>query len=689
MASETNSKIIPPVEREPAIFIDASTCLIDHLKLSGIPRTERNIVSNLIEMDKRVRIVCWDNDLQEYLILDQDILSGNHTIADRQKFECGTLSELISEEDTLVLPGGSWFMWGGISGWLEQIRHYRNPKVICIIYDLIALRLLALIPPHYTFKYGAGLISLSQLTDAFLGISNYTVADLASYLEEHNVPRPNMAPWRLGDDTLFAWEKYSYKKSPVQDFIANRPFILYVSGVNPRKNHRLLFDIWKRMLEDKGIEHAPVLINLGMASADSNSLVALLRADKELGSHIGIFHGVDDSTLDWLYRNCLFTVFPSLYEGWGLPVAESLKYGKVCIASNATSIPEIAPEQTDLIDPYDFVSWYGRIKEYITDRRALERREAEIKKYQPFSWKESAKSLLSYADGFPKLEHRPVTAPAAYSWNAADPILQPVFLGKGWSYAEQGGRWNEGERAVIIGRFDEPGLYKITLTAKSLPLKGEKTRQITVQCNGMAQEFLDIPDKEQRYTLFGEAIANPAGFYEIRLELLINNPVSPFELNPAINDKRKLGIWLSALSFEKVDARAYQYELNLMRTSALLEDKAGELRKFLQTRGDLREAMKAYGEYGFIFLLLWLWKQQEGQPDLRAKVAAVLRKLHQTPLPGLENYFTSLIALVHKVRPDLHMYDPSSPEGRNRILEWFYRYGVHEYDLFEIISSPL
>ena len=93
----------------------------------------------------------------------------------------------------------------------------------------------------------------------------------------------------------------------------------------------------------------------------STIFLALVEKNPKIRDHFHILNGINDATLDWLYRNCLFTVYPSLYEGWGLPVAEALNYGKVCVAARAGSVPEIAPEMTDLIDPLDFVTWYRTV----------------------------------------------------------------------------------------------------------------------------------------------------------------------------------------------------------------------------------------------------------------------------------------------------------------------------------------
>jgi glycosyltransferase involved in cell wall biosynthesis len=68
-----------------------------------------------------------------------------------------------------------------------------------------------------------------------------------------------------------------------------------------------------------------------------------LAEDQRLRGLVVLLEDVDDTALTWLYDRALLTVYPSLYEGWGLPVAESLARGRICIASRRSSVPEIAP----------------------------------------------------------------------------------------------------------------------------------------------------------------------------------------------------------------------------------------------------------------------------------------------------------------------------------------------------------
>ncbi|MDP0995160.1 glycosyltransferase, partial [Klebsiella pneumoniae] len=87
---------------------------------------------------------------------------------------------------------------------------------------------------------------------------------------------------------------------------------------------------------------------------------------------------VSEETLDALYRACYFTVFPSLIEGYGLPAAESISYGKFCLASCAASIPEVAGEHAGYFDPLNVDDIRSQLAKFIQDKALLREREALI-----------------------------------------------------------------------------------------------------------------------------------------------------------------------------------------------------------------------------------------------------------------------------------------------------------------------
>jgi glycosyltransferase involved in cell wall biosynthesis len=82
----------------------------------------------------------------------------------------------------------------------------------------------------------------------------------------------------------------------------------------------------------------------------------------------------------------LFTIFPSVYEGWGLPVAESLNYGKVSISSDSSSMPEIAGNLIDYFSPYDAASCLSLMIKYQDKATRLKKEKQITQSYKTTSW---------------------------------------------------------------------------------------------------------------------------------------------------------------------------------------------------------------------------------------------------------------------------------------------------------------
>jgi glycosyltransferase involved in cell wall biosynthesis len=118
-----------------------------------------------------------------------------------------------------------------------------------------------------------------------------------------------------------------------------------------------------------------------------------------LDGKIRLVQDPTDAELRALYSGCLFTLFPSLYEGWGLPVTESLAFGKPCIASNRTSLPEAGGRLARYFDPDDLHDAYRVIRAAIEDRHGLAAWEQRVvREFRPVSWEETAEAIMRRFD---------------------------------------------------------------------------------------------------------------------------------------------------------------------------------------------------------------------------------------------------------------------------------------------------
>ena len=171
--------------------------------------------------------------------------------------------------------------------------------------------------------------------------------------------------------------------------------MLFVSTIEIRKNHRLLVRVWRRLLERHGADVIPVLVFAGQIGWSVDGLLAELAASGYLDGKIELMLNLPDTELCRAYRSCLFTIFPSFCEGWGLPIAESLAQGKLCVASNRTSIPEVGGDFVDYFDPSDDDDALAKIERLLLDPGYLAAREARLRaEYRPPTWADCVRSLI-------------------------------------------------------------------------------------------------------------------------------------------------------------------------------------------------------------------------------------------------------------------------------------------------------
>ena len=120
---------------------------------------------------------------------------------------------------------------------------------------------------------------------------------------------------------------------------------------------------------------------------------------KEIGitNNVKLTGYVSDEDLIWLYQNCFAFLYPSLYEGFGLPVLEAMSMGAAVITSNTTSIPEVAGDAACLVDPYDIeqiVDAFISLSDNDEYRSKLKIR--AIEQAGKFSWKKTAFKLAAF-----------------------------------------------------------------------------------------------------------------------------------------------------------------------------------------------------------------------------------------------------------------------------------------------------
>ncbi|WP_215750366.1 MULTISPECIES: glycosyltransferase family 1 protein [unclassified Gluconobacter] len=226
-----------------------------------------------------------------------------------------------------------------------------------------------------------------------LAISNATARSVEDYARQHHLKL--LAPVQtIPIGSGFGPPHRAQGERP-RGLPAPGSYVLFVSTIEARKNHLLAFRIWRRLVTDLPREEVPTLVFAGRVGWLVSDLMQQLENTEWLRGKIRLLNDPTDEELSHLYEGCLFTLFPSLYEGWGLPVTESLVNGKPCIASNSTSIPEAGGPLTRYFDPEDIDDAYRVVHDTITDREGLARWQEEVRtQFQPVPWERTADAVL-------------------------------------------------------------------------------------------------------------------------------------------------------------------------------------------------------------------------------------------------------------------------------------------------------
>ncbi len=204
-----------------------------------------------------------------------------------------------------------------------------------------------------------------------------------------------------------------FKPSPVNDGRFSAPYVLYVGSERPRKNLSCLLRAFAA-LKERGPQFASLrVLKVGSPGRSDGFRTATLAEARRLGieDDIDFVDHVPDQDLAVLYSNALALVYPSLYEGFGLPVVEAMACGCPVITTNVSSLPEVAGSAALLIDPHDPAGFADALHSVILDRDLSTRLRGDgIRRAGDFSWDNTVSATYTIYDHVLAGARRPLEA---------------------------------------------------------------------------------------------------------------------------------------------------------------------------------------------------------------------------------------------------------------------------------------
>jgi glycosyltransferase involved in cell wall biosynthesis len=365
--------------------------------VTGVQRVEEQLVPLLLGENSRAVIL--DRTSGEFLEIDFP-----HSMT-------GTTPVNFSEHPNSVLLclGATWIndqLMATVRAAVGQGVHF-----VDYFYDLTPV-LDAGHAQHLRPLFERYLALLSDCAARVPAISQSSRNDLANYLQKNQMRIPP------GVATTLPSGLDPHEHADSQE-VSTGEYALMVGTIEARKNHLLAFNAWQELINTNGAERVPTLICVGKIGWNSEEFLERLQATNNLDGKIELrSDGVTDAELAELYRNAAFTIYPSNYEGWGLPVSESLMFGTPVVAANNSSLPEAGGDLAYYFPTGDLVEFVNVLQREMLDKRklALHKQRITESTLTPVTWSAIAALINTEVETSRKQERLQQNLPSLEQW---------------------------------------------------------------------------------------------------------------------------------------------------------------------------------------------------------------------------------------------------------------------------------
>lgn len=282
--------------------------------------------------------------------------------------------------DSVFIPWGEWWDKNFLAMIVSSQKN--GAKISTFIHDVGPM-----VAPHITGN-SASLAdycaTVVPICDAVFVNSKFTRDTLKTWLEKYGHSVPEITVVTLGDDFKHSEPKRPQAEEFKQAHLSGADYILTVGTVELKKNHIFYYYVYK-LAAERGIDLPPLVI-AGRRGWGTEMNINIMQTDPEVKDKFIFLFDTSDEELAWLYEHTLYSVFASMYEGWGLPLSESLFHGVPVVSARSTSLVEIGDGIIDRFTQYSTDECLSCMQRML-GTEYLENKRATIKdKYRPATW---------------------------------------------------------------------------------------------------------------------------------------------------------------------------------------------------------------------------------------------------------------------------------------------------------------
>jgi glycosyltransferase involved in cell wall biosynthesis len=372
--------------KRPVIGIDVTSALSQR---AGIGRYTRELVSALVRNDKSVDYLLFSAKQPTWDPLENRIPSDSNVRYRQSPFSERWLYRLWYR---LRLPIPVQTFTGDVDIFYSP--DFVLPPVRDEIPTVLTVHDLSFV--HFPETFTPSLRKyLNQVVPRSVRSASHVLADSQTTKDDisniWNIDEKKITVLYSGVDRSFRPPSDTAKLVNVRNKydLGDRPYILSVSTIQPRKNYQMLIRAFKEVAKD--FPHR--LIIAGGKGWLYEETLAEVNA-QGLNDRVLFVGFVDDQDLPALYSDATLFVFPSLYEGFGLPILEAMSCGVPVVVSNASCMPEVAGEAALVLPPQDEEAWTAAIRDLLDDpNRRAQMVAGGFLRARQFSWKRAAEQL--------------------------------------------------------------------------------------------------------------------------------------------------------------------------------------------------------------------------------------------------------------------------------------------------------
>jgi glycosyltransferase involved in cell wall biosynthesis len=571
---------------------------------TGIQRVQMEVIRALSDDESSApdyAIVCFVQERGFWVEVPRSLfnrfclaaIAGGDASAEDWNLLLESLTVIRTTAPLFAFPQGSILLDLGTSWW--QRNYFLNLRVakaashiryVPFIHDLIPI----ITPEHCAAELRRDFLTwiagVFHHADHFFVNSNATRTDLQMVAKELGRSPGEIAIVTLAADFRRPIDNHA-SVGAVEDArdllashgLAKGNYVLCVATIESRKNHAAAFAVWLRMIKKYGARNVPKLVCVGKDGWLNDSVYHTLSASELLSNQVMILQNISDASLGALYANCLFSLYPSFYEGWGLPVTEALCYGKVPVTTKASSLPEAGGEFAEYFEIGSENEFLARIERLTYDNEYRTAREQKIaNEFKPRSWADISAQIVAQLQQWaeaaadePPATESPAQAPLGVLHSLArgtDAILwkglesgEIYRHGRAWWFTEDWGCWTTGKHpaflAFTLAQVAEAEVL-VYLALRGTP--GSET-VCTVRSEGVPPIEVDLaPDQDQIVVL--ELPAAPEATRQIAISLSSSTAVNLSAITEGM-DNRIVGPgvrWFYACKKDDILARVSMAE---------------------------------------------------------------------------------------------------------------------------------